>query len=118
MDDFLLDFNRLMGGRHERSVAYAVWYLHSENDQLGLLLKIGSDDQAKVFLDGREVYRSEEARGYAPNGDVPRGVQLRAGHNVLVLKVVNETGAWQGSIWLTDAAGQPVKGLTVLLEPE
>jgi hypothetical protein len=37
---------------------------------------------------------------------------------VLVLKVVNETGSWQGSVRFTDAAGQPLKGIQVTLDPE
>jgi hypothetical protein len=36
---------------------------------------------------------------------------------VVVFKVVNETGRWQGSVRFTDAAGQPVKGLRVTLTP-
>jgi hypothetical protein len=36
---------------------------------------------------------------------------------VLVFKVVNETADWQGSIRLTDAQGNPVKGIKVSLTP-
>jgi hypothetical protein len=35
-----------------------------------------------------------------------------------VFKVVNSTLDWQGSILLTDAAGQPVPGITVTLDPD
>jgi hypothetical protein len=45
------------------------------------------------------------------------GVKLKAGCNVLVFKVVNLVSDWQGSVWLTDAAGQPVRGIRVTLEP-
>jgi hypothetical protein len=42
---------------------------------------------------------------------------LKAGVNVLVFKVVNETVNWQGSVRFTDAAGQPVKGIRVTFTP-
>jgi hypothetical protein len=37
---------------------------------------------------------------------------------VLVFKVVNGIGAWMGSIRFTDAQGNPVKGIKVMLDPE
>jgi hypothetical protein len=44
-------------------------------------------------------------------------VSLKAGLNVLVFKVVNELGPWQGSIRITAAAGQPLEGIRVTLDP-
>jgi hypothetical protein len=46
------------------------------------------------------------------------GVNLKAGLNVLVFKVANGTGGWGGSVRLLAAAGQPVKGIKVTLNPE
>ena len=43
------------------------------------------------------------------------GAGLKAGFNLLVFKVVNETSVWKGSVRITDAAGEPVKGLRVTL---
>jgi hypothetical protein len=37
---------------------------------------------------------------------------------VLVFKVVSEENLWKGSIRLTDAKGQPLKGIRVTLDPE
>ncbi len=45
------------------------------------------------------------------------GVELKAGLNVLVFKVVNEAYDWRGSVRFTDAAGQPVKDIWVTLTP-
>ena len=117
LEDYLIDFNQLLGEVTEYSVGYALCYIHSEVDQDGLLVKVGSDDQSKVYLNGREIYRRQEGRSYVPDQDVVTGVDLKAGVNVLVFKVVNETLDWQGSIRFTDAAGQPVKGLRVTLAP-
>ena len=45
------------------------------------------------------------------------GVELKAGFNVLVFKVVNETSDWKGSIRFIDAQGNPLKGIKVTLTP-
>jgi len=52
-------------------------------------------------------------RTYLQDQDVVAGVGLKAGFNLLEFKVVNERADWQGSIRLTDTAGQPVKGIRV-----
>jgi WD40 repeat protein/serine/threonine protein kinase len=116
-DDFLLDFNQLAGGVTPSSVTLAVSYLHSETAQTNLVLRVGSDDEARVYLNGKRVYQWESSRSYDPDEDVVAGVELKAGLNVLVFKVVNETAVWQGSVRLTDAAGHAVKGLRVSLAP-
>ena len=116
--DYLIDFYQLLGEATEFSVAYAVCYVQSETAHSGLLMKVGSDDEAKVFIDGREVYRHAAGRTYLADQDVVRGVELKQGLNVVVFKVVNGPGLWQASIRFTDAADQPVKGIRVTLDPE
>ena len=115
--DYLLDFNQLAGKQTEWSVAYAVCYLQSDTDRTGLRMEVGSDDQAKIYLNGREIYRNPTARECIPDQDLVEGVELKTGLNVLVFKVVNETEVWQGSVRLTDAYGQEVKGVRVTLAP-
>jgi WD40 repeat protein/serine/threonine protein kinase len=117
LEDYVLDFNRLLGKATEWSVAYAVCYILSETKQSGLLMEIGSDDQAKVYLNGKEIYRCEHDRTYIADQDEVPNVELQAGLNVLVFKVVNGTGDWQGSIRLTDKDGNQVKGISVTLTP-
>ncbi len=46
------------------------------------------------------------------------GVELKAGVNVLVFKVVNATRGWAGSVRFVDAAGNPIPGLSVTLKPD
>jgi WD40 repeat protein/serine/threonine protein kinase len=114
---YLIDFNQLLGQQTEWSVAYAVCYLQSGADRTGLRMEVGSDDQAKIYLNGKEIYRNVPAREFVPDQDVVEGVELKTGLNVLVFKVVNETEAWKGSVRLTDAYGQEVKGASVTLTP-
>jgi eukaryotic-like serine/threonine-protein kinase len=118
LKDYLIDFNQLLGEVAEWSVAYAVCYIQSEVVQTGLLVKVGSNDQAKVYLNGKEIYRYEEGGAYIPDRDVVAGVELRKGINALVFKVVNGIMDWQGSVRFTDAAGQPLKGIRVTPNPD
>jgi len=118
LDDYGLDFRELTRKTHANwRLAYAVCYIESEASQPDLIMKVGSDDQSKVYLNGKEIYRYEEPRPFVPDEDEVRGVALQAGLNVLVFKVVNEQQDWRGSIRFTDAAGQPVKGIRVSLAP-
>jgi hypothetical protein len=116
-DEPVLDFNRLVGKLSEYSVAYAVCYIVSAADRNDLLLQVGSDDQAKAYLNGQEVYKYARTRGLV--GLDPIGpVQLRRGTNVLVFKVVNETSGWLGCVRFVDKEGNPAQGLQVRLTPE
>jgi WD40 repeat protein len=113
----VLDFNRLVGQLTEDCVAYAVCYVVSETERNDLLLQVGSDDMAKVYLNGQEVYKFSRAHSLTvldPIGPV----DLRKGTNVLVLKVVNTFGDWEGCARFVDREGNPVSGLRVRLTPE
>jgi WD40 repeat protein len=115
-DDSLLDFGKLSSGHQtDWSLAYAVCYIESGTAQTDLSIKVSGDDQYKVYLNGKEVYRWDGP--YDPDEEMVTGVELKAGLNRLVFKVVNGWGAWTGSIRFTDAAGQPVKGIRVTLTP-
>jgi tricorn protease-like protein len=111
-----LNFNRFVGKLSEHCVAYAVCYVISETERHDLLLQVGSDDQAKVYLNDQEVYKYNRPRNLMvldPIGPV----RLRKGMNVLVLKVQNETGNWEGCARFVDLEVNPA-GLRVSLTPE
>jgi hypothetical protein len=117
LEDNLIDFSRVGGAMAEWSVAYAVCYIQSESAQSGLLLKISSDDQSKVYLNGRLIYRYRP-RPNLRDQDFVEGIRLNAGANVVVFKVVNTTGDFLGSVHFTDADGHPLKGIRITLDPE
>jgi hypothetical protein len=106
----------VLGKVKEWSVAYAVCYLDSEQARDGLWLQVGSDDQAKVYLNGREIYQHRMARALV-GLDTIGPFSLRQGTNVLVFKVVNEGSGWQGCARLVDEAGRPVPDIRVKLSP-
>ena len=118
LDDYVIDFNGIVGLMTPPSVAYAVCYLRSAADQRGLQMLVGSDDETKIYLNGKLVHKYAVPRSFAADQDLVPDITLNAGLNVLVLKVANEGDDWKGSIRFTDAQGNPVKGIRVTLDPE
>jgi eukaryotic-like serine/threonine-protein kinase len=118
LKDFVLDFDASLGQVTPRSVAYAVCYIQSEEEQHGLQMLVGSQDEAKVYLNGKEVYKAALPHGTVEVQETVTGIVLSAGLNALVFKVVNETQFWKGSIEFKDAQGNQVKGIKLALDPE
>jgi hypothetical protein len=113
----VVDFNAVAGRVAEQSVAYAVCYLASDQAREDLWLQVGSDDQAKVYLNGREIYQYPWGRGLV-GLDTVGPLALKKGTNVLVFKVVNLGGNWEGCVRLVDEACRPAQGLTYKVTPE
>src|SRR5262249_36519266 len=111
-----VDFNALLGQETIYNVAYAVCYIVSDRERKDLQLRIGSDDQAKVYLNGQKVHTCHEARPAVDAGIVTE-ITLKQGTNVLVFKVVNEEGEWKGCIRFVHPDGSPVQGLETRLTP-
>jgi hypothetical protein len=108
--EHLLDFNVLLGGLTEDSVAYAVTFLVAPEEMKGVKMKTGSDDQAKVFLNGKEVLKITDARPTMKDQDTTE-VTLRKGVNVLVVKVVNEKMDWSFCVRFVDKDDKPLTTL-------
>jgi hypothetical protein len=108
--DHLLDFNALLGGQTEDSVAYAVTFIVAPEDLKGVKMKTGSDDQAKVYLNGKEVFKNADARPLEKDQDSTE-VTLKKGVNVLVAKVVNEKVDWSFCVRFLDKDDKPLTKL-------
>lgn len=116
-ESHLVDFNGFLGKETEDSVGYAVCYLVADNEMKDLTMKTGSDDQCKVYLNGKEVFKNEEARPAEKDQDSTAGLALKKGVNVIVFKVVNEKIDWSGCLRFTDKDGKPITDLKVSLKP-
>jgi WD40 repeat protein len=112
----LIDFAALAGVPGISYVlAYAVCYVRSEEPREVLLL-VRSDDQCRVYLNGAIVHEWSRPRSVSETEYASR-VQLRAGMNRVVFKVLNEEFGWQGSVRFATLSGGPVPGLSVTLDP-
>jgi hypothetical protein len=108
--DHLLDFNGHLGAQTEDAIGYAVTYVTAPAD-MTVKMKSGSDDQCKVWLNGKEVFKFADARPADKDQDTTE-VSLKKGVNVLVVKVVNEKVDWSFCVRFTDKDDKPVAGLT------
>jgi hypothetical protein len=77
---------------YEFVVSYAITYIYSPKEQSVDLL-LGSDDGAKVFLNGEELYRFLDVRISAPDQDRV-SLNLKKGWNELLVKIENNFGGW------------------------
>jgi hypothetical protein len=110
--EYALDFNGFLGAQTEDSVAYAVTYIVAAEELKGVKMKTGSDDQAKVYLNGKEVFKHAEARPIEKDEDTTE-ITLQKGVNVLVVKVVNEKVDWAFCVRFTDKDDKPLTNLKV-----
>ena len=115
--DYFFDLNAILNKDTEKTVGYAVTYVRADAERSSLLLKMGSNDQGKVYLNGKLLLKSVEPRPLDQDSDVARNVTLNKGVNVVVFKIFNEGNDWQGCLRFTDATGKAVTGLAIQLEP-
>ena len=116
--DYYLDLNELVKEQTDKAAAYAVCYVRCDTERTNLSLKMGSNDQGKVYLNGKVQLKASEPRSLDQDSDVARNATLNKGVNVVVFKVVNEGGQdWQGCLRFTEANGKAVTNLVIRLEP-
>ncbi len=113
--DYFVDFGQFVaGGQTEDVVGYAVAYLNADAEMKGLKLQMGSNDQAKVYLNGKEVLKFDDTRTLEKDQNAADNVTLNKGLNVIVFKVANQKNNWQGALRFTDKGGAAVKNLKVM----
>lgn len=115
--EYFFDFNGFLDKQVEDSVGYAVCYIEAPSELRGVQLKTGSDDQCKVWLNGKEVFRYTEPRAIDRDQDTTE-VTLKQGMNTLVFKVVNEKIDWSGCARFTDKDGNVLRNLKIRLTPQ
>lgn len=113
--DYFIDFRESFdkeGG--EYVIGYAVTYIHADAP-MNVTLALGTNDQGKAWLNGKQVLSFEEARTLIRDSDrIP--VSLVQGQNVLVLKVINEVNNWQACARFLQGDA-PVTNLRISLTP-
>ena len=92
-------------------VAYAVATVTSP-DEREAQIRFDSDDQGKVWLNGKEVFTNTNA--YSARIDrhtIP--VTLKSGENNILVKVCNEEVMWRFILRITDPNGKPFTDLKI-----
>ncbi len=106
-----LSAQELFGQLSDAAMYFAV-YLHVPTARQALLL-VGSDDDVKIWLNGRLVHANSVARPVKPDEDKVGPVALQAGWNLLLAKVVNRTGHWGLSVRVVAPDGQPFPDISL-----
>ncbi len=110
-----VDLAALFGGKVRDAVAYAMTNLVAP-EEMDVVLALGSDDGAAVWLNGREVHRSAAARVYASREDrIP--VRLKKGPNELLVKIGQTIGGWAFCAHVETSDGRPVPQVVARLKP-
>jgi hypothetical protein len=112
--EFYIDFAKLNPSQSENVAAWAVAYVEAPAELTGLTLRMNSNDQGKVFLNGQTLLRFADTRTLdKTTEDSAANITLKKGINVLVLKVINEENNWQGSVRFLAADGTRVTNLKI-----
>ena len=108
--EHLVDFNGHLGAQTEDAIGYAVTFVTVPAD-MTVKMKTGSDDQCKVWLNGKEAFKFTDARPTEKDQDTTE-VSLKKGINVVVVKLVNEKIDWSFCVRFVDKDDKPVAGLS------
>jgi len=110
------DFNAELKGNHDRALGYAVTYIECEQEMPGVIMALGSNDEGRLYLNGVDIYLFSEPRTLELDADKGR-VTLKKGVNIVVFKIFNEQGNWQGAMRFLDKSGTPVTNFKIKLSP-
>ncbi len=112
---FHMDLIKKLGDK-QNAVAYLRTHVWSPEDQKARL-EFGSDDGAKIWLNGAVVLNAGQPRSFAVASDKAE-VALKKGWNALLVKVWNGSGHWGAAARLRRPDGSRLDGLRAALKPE
>ena len=93
------------------ATAYAYGVIHADRE-MEAQLRIGSNDGAKVWLDGKLLLDCPDERGATIDDDVIP-FHLKAGATPILLKISQTGGNWGFYFRITDAQGRPAEKVTL-----
>jgi hypothetical protein len=116
--EFFIDFKKYVENqKSDNVVGYAVAYVYCDEPMRDLKVLAGSNDQCRVYVNGVSVLTHEKGRTLEKDQSIANGILLKKGENVVVLKVANEGGNWQGCLRFMDKDGTPIRHLQVSSTP-
>ena len=103
-------------GQDEQFYAAYAWISFTSPEEREAEIRFDSDDQGKVFLNGKKVYAHRRTRGATVDRrTIP--ITLVSGENTILVKVCNESLPWGFYLRITDTDGKPFDDLKVT-DPE
>ncbi len=111
-----VDFNAALKGVNDHAIGYIVAYIECDQEIRDVIMAVGSNDEGRIYFNGVDIYVFAEPRTLELDADKGR-VTLKKGLNVIVFKILNEQGNWQGAMRFLDKAGAPLANLKIKLSP-
>ena len=110
------DFTAVVKALGEKEAGYAVTYIQCDTEKPDVIIAVASNDEGRIYFNGVDIYVWGEPRPLTLDADKGR-VTLNKGINVIVFKIINEQGNWQGAMRFLDKAGVPLTNLKIKLSP-
>ena len=110
------DFNAVLKTQNDHAAGFLVTYVECDREMPNVTVSVGSNDQARIYFNGVDIYAFTEARPLMLDADKGR-VTLKPGLNVIVFKIINEQNSWQGAMRLTDKTGAPLSEVKIRRSP-
>ncbi|HID55353.1 TPA: tetratricopeptide repeat protein, partial [Candidatus Poribacteria bacterium] len=104
--DGFVDLDEIFGGKLDWVTAYAFTTVRSPEERKAQM-RIGSDDQIKIWLNGKLVFTYDGARAAAIDQNTVT-VTLKRGENSILVKVCDEMEYWGFYLRFTDMDGNPL----------
>jgi len=92
---------------NENVLCYAFTELNAPVER-DINIRIGSDDGAVVWLNGKQVYAKNEPRSWAADQDTITKVHLKKGPNALLVKIINGATDWAFGVRLCNTQNRPL----------
>ena len=108
-DDGFVNFYEMFDAS-EWKVGYA-WTTVTVEEAREVELRVGSDDDVKVWVNGIAALINQIGRAAQPDQDRVH-VSLKQGRNQILIKVCNREQDWGFYLRFTDADGRPIQGLS------
>ena len=116
--EYFIDFKKFVEGQKSENVfGYAVAYIYCDEALKDLNVLAGSNDECRVYVNGLSVLQHEKGRTLERDQSIANGISLKKGENVVILKVANDGGNWQGCLRFMDKNGTPIRHLQVTSTP-
>jgi hypothetical protein len=108
------DFTAIVKTLNDREAGYAVTYIECETEKPDVIMAVASNDEGRIYFNGVDIYIFGEPRTLMLDADKGK-VTLKKGINIVVFKIINEQGNWQGAMRLLDQSGAPLKDVNIRL---
>lgn len=111
-----VDFNAVLKSVTDHAIGYIVTYIECDQEIPDVIMAVGSNDEGRIYFNGVDIYVFAEPRTLELDADKGR-VTLKKGVNVIVFKILNEQGNWQGAMRFLEKSGAPLTNLRIKLSP-